>query len=402
MFGRSLGVVILALGACLLCPPAAAAPLSPQAAVSLALSVHPQLRTAEAQLAQATAAHARTTAPGYNPTLRADVALSGDRLGLSLAQPITLTGQRRLQRQQTRAALDAAIAQRDRAQLLVAVAARSAYVEAAVAATIAQVAREAVALSAALEAAARLRHEAGDASLLDLRLARLSRARSASWLLDASAQESTSLADLSAMLGQSVSAADLTADPLAAAPRPAEAVAGPRSDVRAAAARLQAAEHDRRQQQAAALAPLSVGMFIEQEDAEQFIGPSLGVTLPLFSRNQLGRAEAAAAIQVAAAAQRAVTARAETELTTALTRHAEAEALLIELGADLSVAAEEALAGIALSYETGQSDLLNTILLQSEVMQGQAALIALQGQLADARLALLLAQDSDVLLGSTP
>ncbi len=44
----------------------------------------------------------------------------------------------------------------------------------------------------------------------------------------------------------------------------------------------------------------------------------------------------------------------------------------------------------------------NTILLQSEVMQGQAALIALQGQLADARLALLLAQDSDVLLGSTP
>jgi outer membrane protein, heavy metal efflux system len=392
----------LFLGAGLLCQPVDAAPLSPQDAVSLALSVHPQLRAAEAQLTQAAAAHARTTAPRYNPTLRADVALSGERLGFSLAQPITLTGQRRLQRQQTRAALDAATAQRTRARLTVAVAARSAYVEAAVAAATAQLARDAVALSVQLEDAARLRHAAGDASLLDLRLARLSRARSASWLLDASAQESTSLADLSAMLGQPITAADLTAEPLAVAPLPTETITAPRSDVRAATARLQAAEHDRRQQQAAALAPLSVGMFIEQEDAERFIGPSLGVTLPLFSRNQLGQAEAAAELQVAAAAQRAVTARAETEIATATTRHAEAEALLTGLGADLSVAAEKALDGIALSYETGQTDLLSTLLLQSEVMQGQAALIALQGQLADARLALLLALDDDALLGIAP
>ncbi len=388
------------LGAGLLCSPALAAPLSPQDAVSLALSVHPQLRTAEAQLTRAEAAYARAAVPLYNPTLSAQAAVSGDRLGLSLAQPLSLTGQRRIARQQASASLDAATAQRDRARRLVAVEARSAYAEAAVAATLAQLARDSVALSEQLEGAARLRYEEGEASLLDLRLTRLSQVRSASWLLAASEQESAALADLSAMLGLPVAAGDLTADPLAVAPRPAAAAAETRSDVLAAQARLRAAEQGLRQQRAAALAPLSVGVFASQEDAEWFVGPSVGLDLPLFSRNQLGQAEAAGALQVAEADQVAVTARAAAEVATATARYAEAEALLTGLGADLSAEAEEALDGIALSYQSGHTDLLSTLLLQSEVMQGQAALVTLQGQLADARLDLLLALDDDALLGS--
>lgn len=388
------------LGVGMLCRISVAAPLSPPDAVSMALSLHPRLRTAEAALTEAEAAYARAAAPLYSPAFSARAAVGGERIGLSLAQPISLTGQRRLARQQASADLDAATAQRERARLTVAVSARSAYVEAVVTAAIARLARDSVALSEQLEHAARLRHEEGEASLLDLRLARLSLVRSASWLLEASAQESDALANLSAMIGQSVSAEDLTAAPLTAAPTPGAPPAAPRSDVLAAQARLQAAEQGLRLQRAAALAPLSVGVFASREDAEWFVGPSVGLELPLFSRNQLGQAEAAGALQAAEAAQTTVTARAITEVAAAAARHAEAEAQVTGLGADLSAEAEAALDGIALSYQSGHTDLLSTLLLQSEVMQGQAALITLQGQLADARLDLLLALEDEALLGA--
>lgn len=386
------------LGAGLLCPIAVAVPLSPETAVSMALSVHPQLRAAEADLQRAQAAHTRAAAPLYNPEFSAQAALSQERLGVSLSQPLSLTGGRRLQRQQTGAALDAAQAGLERARFEVAVVARAAYADAVVTATVAALARENVALSAQLENAARLRHEEGEASLLDLRLTRLSSARAASWLLASRSQEVQAIQRLSAVVGQHVEAAELIADPLLAVPPPAQSLTGTRSDILAAQSALSAAEADLRQQRAAVLAPVSVGAFLEQEDGVTFAGPSVSWALPVFQRNQSGRAAASGAIGVAEAELNALSARVESELITTTDRHEEADALLSALGEDLVAEARAALEGIAFSYRAGHTDLLSTLVLQSEVVAGQAALITLRGQLADARLDLLLATEDDALL----
>ena len=386
------------LGAGVLCQIAIAAPLSPETAVSMALSTHTQLRTAEAGLQQAQAAHSRAAAPLYNPQISAQAALSQDRLGLSLSQPLSLTGARLWQRQQTSAALDAAQARLERTRLEVAAATRSAYADAAMTASIAGLARDNVALSAQLENAARLRHDEGEASLLDLRLTRLASARASSWVLEASALESQALQLLSAVTGQVIDAGDLIADPLTAAPTPALADPATRSDIVAAQSMLTAAEADLRQQRAATLAPLSVGAFIEQEDGLTFVGPSVSWELPVFARNQEARAAAGGALSVAEAELSMLTARAEAEQTTAAARHEEADTLLTALGADLEDEARAALQGIALAYQSGHTDLLSTLVLQSEVVEGQVALITLRSQVADARLALLLATEDAALL----
>ena len=143
---------------------------------------------------------------------------------------------------------------------------------------------------------------------------------------------------------------------------------------------------------------MSVGVFLEQEDGATFAGPSVSWTLPVFERNQAGRAAADGSVGVAEAELNALNALAETERTTTTARHEEADALLTELGADLVEEAREALEGISISYRSGHTDLLSTLVLQSEVVEGQVALITLRGQLADARLDLLLATEDDALL----
>ena len=373
--------------------------LTSEDAVALALSSNPDLRTAEAALQRARAERARTGRPLENPTLSAQGSTDRQRLGIALSQPISITGERAALRRQAGAALSAAEARLYRTQLEVAVEARAAYVDATVRAAVVEVAQISVRNAEQLEDAARQKLEEGAASLLDLRLARLSRAKAISWYLDARAAEAQTLQELAAIVGQQVSADALEADPLRAAPQPQVGAAEQRSDVLAAQAELQAAELGIAAQRAAALAPLSVGVFVDQEDSELFVGPSLSWTLPLSARNQVGRVEAEGAMRSAAAALQATGARADVQVQTTAARYTEAESLSRALGDDLADEASEALAGVSLAYQVGHTDLLNTLLLQTEVLEGQVALIELRGQLADARLALLLATEDDVLLG---
>ncbi len=377
----------------------AAAPLSPDAAVAAALSVHPNVRAAEGELLLARGVRSQSTLLLHNPSLSGGVSFDGERANLGLSQPLSLSGEGWYARSASGARVEAAESLLTRAKLAAAAEVRLAYVEAVVAGGRVRVALEGVDLAASLRHAVTRQSEEGEASTLDLRLARLAEVQSASALLTAREAEADALRDLAALVAHPVLADALSTDPLAAAPEPTRSESSERSDVLAAQAALRAAELELSRQRAASVPPVGIGVFVDVEDGQTFVGPTIGVQIPLFDRNQAGRADARGDLLVADAGLAAVTARADTEIATAEARVAEARELTAAVVTDPVAEAREALRSIEAGYLAGEIDLPTTVLLQGEVLDGEAAALVLLGQVADARLDLMLATEDPQLLG---
>ncbi len=377
----------------------AAAPLSPDAAVAAALSVHPLIRAAEGDLLLARGQRSQSGFLLHNPSLSGGVSVDGERVGLEVSQPLSLTGEGWYARSAFRERAASAESWLHHATLTASADVRQAYVDAVVASGRVRVAREGVELAASLRHAVTRQSEEGEASTLDLRLARLAEVQSASALLTAREDEAEALRALAALVARPVVADALDRNPLAAAPQPTRTTPSQRSDVLAARAALRAADAELRRQRAASVPPVDVGLFVEVEDGDTFAGPTLGLRIPLFDRNQAGRADARGDVLVAEASLDSVTARADTEIATAEARVAEARELSSRLVADPVAEAREALRSIEAGYLAGEIDLPTTVLLQGEVLAGEAAALVLLGQVADARLDLLLATEDPQLLG---
>ena len=144
---------------------------------------------------------------------------------------------------------------------------------------------------------------------------------------------------------------------------------------------------------------VGLGACASLEDEELFVGPTLGVTLPLFERNQGPREQAEAQVSIAAAQRDVLSARVESEQQTARRRVTEAEGLREQLVADPLEEARATLRAVEAGYLAGQLDLPDTVLLQREVLDGEAACLALLRQIAAARLDLMLATEDPALLG---
>jgi cobalt-zinc-cadmium efflux system outer membrane protein len=386
-------------------PPSAHATTAPvlsiDDAVSSSLLLHPAVLEAQTALAQARGAAAQAAVLLSNPTASASLSLDGARSGGSLSQPISLTGEGVAARRTASAQMEAAEAQLARARRVAAADARAAYADAVVRCGQVTVAEDGVAIAVRLRDAVGLQHREGEASLLDLRLARLSLVQASARLLSAKEAEAEALRSLAALIGEPVAREALPADPTVAAPEPGLASQGERSDVRAAVAALRAAEANLTRQRAAGLAPVQVGAFVEVEDGRTFAGPSFSVQLPLFNRNQAQRSAADGAVAARAADHTRLVARAATERQTAEARFAEAGALEAALQTDPLAEARAALTSIEAGYRAGEIDLPSTVLLQDQVLDGEGAALALMGGIARARLDLLLATDDDRLLPSS-
>lgn len=381
---------------------ATAAPvLSIDDAVSSSLLLHPSVLEAQTALAQARGAASQTAVFLSNPTVSASLSLDGERSGGSLSQPISLTGEGLAARRTASAQVEAAEAQLARARRVAGADVRAAYADAVVRCGQVTVAEDGVAIAVRLRDAVGLQHGEGEASLLDLRLARLSLVQASARLLSARQAEAEALRSLAALIGEPVTREALPADPMVAAPEPGLASQGERSDVRAAVAALRAAEADLTRQRAAGLAPVQLGAFVSVEDGLTFAGPSVSVQLPLFNRNQARRGAADATVAARAADHTRVVARAATERQTAEVRFAEAGALEAALQTDPLAEARAALISIEAGYRAGEIDLPSTVLLQDQVLDGEGAALLLRGGIARARLDLLLATDDDRLLPST-
>ena len=375
--------------------------LPPDRAVSLALTAHPDLRAAETALSTAEASRSASALFLSNPTASAWATPDGSRAELGLSQPLSLTGEGWHARRGARLTTDAAGVSLDRTRRELAAAVRQAYVDAVVASGVVEVAHEGSELAARLSYAVTRKHEEGEAATLDLRLARLAEVQAATRLLQARRAEAEALRRLSALVMTPIEAADLVVDPLSVAPELSSSAAGDRADVEAAEALLEAARADLRRARAASVPAVSVGLGVEVEDGSTFPGPSVGVALPLFDRNQVGRAQALGSVDIAEGRLASVRARAETEQSTAAARLEEAEAAAEVAGADLDEA-RAALGSIESGVLAGEIDLPTAVLLQAQVLQGEAAVVTLRGLLADARIDRLLALDDDALLGGAP
>jgi cobalt-zinc-cadmium efflux system outer membrane protein len=277
---------------------------------------------------------------------------------------------------------------------------RLSYIDTVVAIEKTRVAQEGTELAGRMRYAVAGKLEQGEASALDLRLARLAEAQAVMRLLEARQTEAEALRELAELVATQVEAADLLLEPSAAAPAATLSLSlGDRSDVVAAEQALEAARAELARQRAAALPPVAVGVGVSVEDGTTFIGPRVGVTLPLFDRNQRGTKGARGDHRVAESQLRTVRARAETEQRTSRARADEAEQLAEVVDRDTMEEAAAALASVEAGVLTGELDLMTAVLLQAQILDGEAAIVSLRGLVADARIDLLLALDDDALLG---
>lgn len=373
--------------------------LTPDEAVAASLIHHTQLRNADAALRSAQGERNEVSLFLNNPQVSASMsAPNGERASAQISQPLSLTGEGWYARGAASARVDAGQAWLDRSTLVAAAQVREAYIQAVVAGGRVRVAHDAVALSGRLRHAVSRQQEEGEVSMLALRLARMAQVHAASSLMEAREIESMALQRLAGMVGEVLVPEALLADPMAAVPV-SSAVAGERLDVLAARERLGAAERELRRQRASTLPPVSVGLAVDIEDGESFIGPTVGVTVPLFGRNQSGRTRAAGAVDVADAALASTVARAQTQQTTAKIRVSEADEIAQRFAYDPIADAQAALASVEAGYLAGEIDLPSTVLLQREVLEGEAAAFELLGRIGVARIDLLLANEDPALLG---
>jgi outer membrane protein TolC len=365
-------------------------PLVPDDAVASALSSNPDVLAAEAALLLAEGELSQ--ALGANPSLSGSVLVEGP-AELQLSQPVSPTGAGVHARRAASARVDSAEATLHRTRLEVAHGVRTAYTEAVVATRVAEVADEGLALATRLHAAVVRLHEEGEASTLDLNLARLAQAQAAARLLDAREGEADALVSLA-------EARSLLLDLDLVAPTPSHTVE--RSDVLAAQSALLAAERELAAQRAASVPPLEVGVVAESQDGTTLVGPSLTVELPLLNRNQSGRAGALGELQVAQSRLAETQAVATTEVTTATQRDELATTALLAVGQDPMEDARAALSSVEAGYLAGEIDLTSAVLLQAQILDGEVAIVQLEGHVATARLDVLLATEDPALLGGAP
>lgn len=377
---------------------------TPDQAVRQSLDVHPQLATAQGQLATAQAQRNQARGLRYNPQLQVWAA-SPERADMDASLPLSLSGEGWFARQAAGHQVRAGTESLRRTQLIVAAEVRRAYAQAAVAVGLVGVALEGQELAARLRYGVGRKFQEGEASDLELRLAKLTETQAAVRLLEARQEEAMALRLLVSWVQLPLRASDLDTDPLSTVPVSSTPNEETRSDVLAAQSALQAAEAQLRLARASALPPVSVGLGLELEGGQPAIGPSLGVRLPLASRNQVGRAQAQANVQVAEAQLSGLEAQVEVERQTAQLRVEQGEGLTSgSLGEPMGELqdAHDALASVEAGVLAGEIDLSSAVLLQSQILDGEAAVVRLRGLLADAALDRMLAMDDAALLGGAP
>lgn len=376
---------------------ALATPFSPDDAVAAALESNVDVASAEGELTAAKGASRQSAFLRENPEIDVGYALVGDRIDASVSQPLSLSGEGINDHASARARLAAAEAGLTRAKLRVAAETRRAYAVAVVAHRASSLAAGSFELATRQLTGIEAKVRVGASSNLDLHLARLEQAKAARELLAHSADEAAALTEIAALVLKSVAGADLAADPLAAAPAPGARSGEDRSDVRAARLAVEAAEAALRRERSAVLPPLRLGAFYEADGASFVAGPSLGITLPLWSQNQAGVGAARGQVGVAEAEFAAIEARARAEAITASNAASLADATM-----DAVAATDEdgisALRAIEAGVASGELDLLTTVLLREQVVAGQLALVQARGDLSLARISLLLATEDSALL----
>lgn len=415
--------------------------------VTAALEASVEVLEAESRLEIARARRSQTAAFSGNPVVEGSALPSGA-FALEARQPLSVLGEGRAAHRAARFEMEAAAALLRRARLEAAAHARSVWLDAVSARRATRLQAQGAELALRLRDAVQQQVEHGEAPLLSLRLARLTTARAAAALLEARREEAEALQRLSLLIRRPVDPETLPDDLFDAVPdlthlgpMETEPIAGTRpaspterahdiasgrdtdsswsaadgrddfvgwssdaewishrSDLAAARAAVATAEAELTRQRAGVLPPLELGAFVESVGPQTQVGPAIELSLPLFDRNQVGRAAARGQLAQSRAQLHATAARAHTELQLARARLQEARSLQAEIGADFSDEVSAALESIASGYRLGELSLTEVLTLRDQVLDGLRAVLALEEELVRARLDLLLALEDDALL----
>ncbi len=405
----SVVVLIIAVASSSIAQPTdepAVASITLEQALSLALENSPRLSVFRADIAEAEADLRGAKVFPENPVLDLSAGprfgvgdLAGSDLGLDasvgLSQAIPLFGRWGAAVDVAEARLDAerSAVRFDTQRLLAAVS--RAFLEAQRAEALVGVQRERTKLLQDLVALTERRVEAGDATQLDVNLwqAELGSARSS--LLRFEGRAVAARAELAAGIGLDPKDPPLPQGALQPPKDPPAAALDleQRSDLRALAAQVRAAERAVELARARAWPDLGVGAYLETEKlapgpegvtGEYLAGAQLTVPLPLFERNQgdIARAEAQLNRAKAVRAARLLAAAAEVE-----TQSARLEAALAAArGLESSVVAttEETLSLLERSFEEGKIGITDLLLRQRTLLDARADYM---DAIADARLA---------------
>lgn len=388
-----------------------AGPVSAEDLVARRVARDPAVAAAEAELEAARGARAAAGFLRANPEIDARGGVGVPQVELSAVQALSITGEGGAARRQADARVEAAEHGLVRARMEAAADARLALCNAIAALRDAELARSAVARAQGLREAVETQVAVGDAPEVDAQLARLAEAAAVGeWLSAVHTRDQTRVLVL-ATTGLPADA-ELPIDPLEAAPAPSSA-APARTDVLAAQSAVEAASEALRRENAAALPPLGVGVWVQWQgvsatatgepgEPEVTVGPTLSMELPLWHRNEGGRADARAELTVATAAAELARSTAEAEQRTIDARRAEIASVVGAMPELRSSDADAAVTSIEQAYTEGQISGLDVTVWLDRIGAAERAVVAARREVAEQRIEQALAEEWPTLLGSAP
>ncbi len=250
------------------------------------------------------------------------------------------------------------------------------------------------ALGQRLAAAAEKRRIAGSAPELDVALTKVQASQDASAEAAAKGTRDADKASLLALLGRPATDPPIEGSLVPAGdvpPLPALLKAvGQRTDVRAAAAALDAAAARAARERAGRWPTVSVLAQYERDDEANIGLVGLSIPLPVLNANRAGVATSAAEVGAAGARARAAAAAAEGEIRQLYLRYTGARQALEEL-APAAALVGQASELAARSYELGEGDLAGALLARREAIAAQAAFVEAELAVANAKIELLIA-----------
>ncbi len=377
-------------------------------ALNRAMSIHPDLALGEADVRIAEGETVRARTPLYNPELSADygrASADGRRasnLDFGVEQTIELGGKRGKRMSVAVAGLEAARAWRARVRSLVALRVRRAYTLAVVADKRLASAHEAEAIADEVKSFADQRLELGAGTRLEVNVAGAARGRAVADRLAAEQTVRAARAELAAAVGDRANTALAPSTDTLEWSVPAltedEFVAralSSRGDLLAAGADVAAAEAEVALARALGVPDLAARVGRSREGIDQQTANRIGVSMsvPLFNRNQGGRAVAQAQMDRARTSETALRQIVERDARVAFARYRFAReaqdafdrGVVDKLSENLALARESLRAGKIglLEFNVVRRDLVETrrafLDAMSEVVEARAALDAAAG-----------------------
>jgi outer membrane protein, heavy metal efflux system len=375
---------------CFVIGAALAAPLTVDDVVQRALESSPSAVAAEGEVEALRGLRRSRSIFLQNPVVEVE-AQSGVVNGEAI-QPLSLTGEGWAARREARELTDAAEASRDRTLLEIAADARLAWASAVLTSERDRAARNSLELATRLRTAIEERARVGEASGLEAALARAGEAEAVARTLEARSAGTDALVYLARFHPDALDLG-VAGDATAAVP-PSSSSSAERSDLRAAAATVDARAAGLRRERASALPAVGVGAVF---DAEGNVGPKAVVEVPLWTWNQAGIGEARAALASASVELETLRAEVAAEQRLGTEQAADARTLGVRLEG-FETQSDEALRFVSLAFERGELSVQEVVLLQGELLDGRLAALDAEALIIAMEIEALLAVDDPSLL----